>query len=60
MVYHRILVQLVEYSALQFIHSLYNSLHLLIQTSPSVPLPAPSPLAIRQSVPYVHDSVSAS
>ena len=41
----------VEYSALQFIHSLYNSLHLLILTSYSVPLPTPSPLAVASLFP---------
>ena len=40
-----------------FIHSQYNSLHLLIPSSPSLPLP-PLPLGNHKSIIHVYESVS--
>ena len=63
MVYHKILniVPCTIYIwALLFIHSIYNSLHLLTPTSQSTPLPPFLPLGKHKSVLYVCESVSDS
>ena len=44
---------------LLFIHSLYNSLHLLTPNSQSIPSPSPSPLGNHKSVLYVCESMKA-
>ena len=43
---------------LSFIHSIYNSLYLLIPHSQSVPLPSPLPLVNHKPILYVCESVS--
>ena len=60
MVHHRILniVPCAISRTLLFIHSLCNSLHLLIPNSQSTPLPPPLPLGNHKSVLYVCESVS--
>ena len=60
MVYHRILpiVPCASCSTLLFAHPMYNSLHLLIPNSQSLPPPALSPLATNhKSVLYVCNNV---
>ena len=42
---------------LSFIHSIYNSLYLLIPHSQSIPLPSPLPLGSHKPILYVYKSV---
>ena len=60
MVCHRIFSIVPCAISKTFIHSVYNSLHLLIPNSHSVPPPSPIPLGNHRSVFYVYDSISVS